>query len=430
MRNHRSARSASLLTAARRMLLPLAVVLAVLATSGWITRTESPAPGTWTAELQGWQRHALAGVPLADADAPPQEIAQFFGTLGHRKQLLLAERFPLVVGNLDGAPAEVRYAANRHALLRARAQERERMRDERLSPAGQHEAGRRMHRFDSLLRDDRQILAFDPHGRGRAAEVFGDLDLARRISVVVPGVDTDLLTFERTRLKYRAPSGMAEALHEEQQATRTAGNTAVIAWADYTSPRGVGVAAATGDLAKEGAERLADTVRGLPGESTVALFCHSYGSVVCGLSAERLPGRVTDIAVSGSPGMRVSHAGELGTDARVWAARAGNDWVGDLPHLAVGPLGHGIDPVHPSFGARRLGAGPTGGHAGYFVPGSDSLRNFARIGVGDLDALRWDADMAYCAPEGPMGRSVWNTRHIPAERRTHVSVGAYDDSHG
>ncbi|MGW3375488.1 alpha/beta hydrolase, partial [Streptomyces hydrogenans] len=32
-------------------------------------------------------------------------------------------------------------------------------------------------------------VAFDPTGTGRAAEVLGDLERARRVSVVVPGVD-------------------------------------------------------------------------------------------------------------------------------------------------------------------------------------------------------------------------------------------------
>ena len=41
-----------------------------------------------------------------------------------------------------------------------------------------------------MLANGRHILAFDPTGKGRAAEVFGDLDRAARVSVIVPGVDT------------------------------------------------------------------------------------------------------------------------------------------------------------------------------------------------------------------------------------------------
>lgn len=386
-------------TTTRRVLITLGVVFAVLASSGWLPRGEGPEPGSYAAQLAEWREVGVAGMELVDTDADPAEVARYFGTMGEREQLLLAERYPLVVGNLDGVPIEVRYAANRHALIEARRDERERMRDERLSPTGRHESKRRTDRFTSLLREGRQILAFDPTGRGRVAEVFGDLGSAERVSIVVPGVHTDLLTFQRTQLKYRAPSGMAEALYEEQLQADPEGSTAVIAWADYTTPRRVGMAAATGELAGEGAERLVDAVAGLPRGPQVALFCHSYGSVVCGMAADRLPDRVTDIAVAGSPGMRTSHASRLDTSARIWAARAANDWVSDLPHLAFGPIGHGQDPADPSFGALPVDVGRVDGHDGYFVPDTGTLRTFARIGLGRAVELSGH-DGPVCVPPG------------------------------
>ncbi|WP_438696087.1 alpha/beta hydrolase [Streptomyces alkaliphilus] len=388
----------------RRVLLPLAVVITVLAASGWITSGEPAAPDPRSQRLAAWHRDSIGGAELPSLASSPERIASFFASMGHRKWMLLAERHPEVVGNLDGVPVEVRYAANRHSLARARQEERERIDDERLSAAGRHHAGRLANRYASLLGEDRQILSFDPSGTGRAAEVFGDLDTAHRISVVVPGVDTDLLTFERTRMRYRSPVGMAEALHTEQTAAAPELPSAVIAWADYTTPRGVGVSAATGELAAEGADRLVRAVEGLPGDAPVALFCHSYGSVVCGLAAERLPDRVTDIVVAGSPGMRVSRADRLGTDARVWATRAIGDWIRDVPHLAVGPIGHGTDPVHPSFGALHVASGSARGHTGYFEPGSDSLRNFARIGTGLFTTVTGLRGAPLCTPETPVGQ--------------------------
>jgi tetratricopeptide (TPR) repeat protein len=86
----------------------------------------------------------------------------------------------------------------------------------------------------------------------------------------------------------------------------------------------------------------------------VVLYCHSYGSVVCGVAAHTLPRRVTDIAVAGSPGMRVENAAGLHTDARVWSMRDADDWIQDVPYLEVGGLGHGADPVSSEFGARVL----------------------------------------------------------------------------
>lgn len=223
-----------------------------------------------------------------------------------------------------------------------------------------------------------EILAFDPAGSGRIAEVFGDLDRADRISLVVPGVDTDLLTFQRSDRRYTAPVGMAKSLYRAERAADSGTRTAVIAWADYTAPAGLGVEAATAMRAADGAVRLNALLRALPGRAPVALYCHSYGSVVCGVAAHRLPARVSDIAVAGSPGMRTGTAAGLGTSARVWAMRDADDWIQDVPYLEVGGLGHGADPVSRGFGARVLSARDAKGHTGYFVPGTDSLRNFMR----------------------------------------------------
>ncbi|MDK1473965.1 alpha/beta hydrolase [Streptomyces sp. 549] len=360
------------------------MVLVLLATTGWTAlQNQHAKPEPRAVALTAWQKDTLGGRPLPAADADPRAVSRFFGKLDQRRQMTLAERHPLVVGNMNGAPLPLRYRANRVALTEAVHVERVRRNDERLSETGRQDAGRRMNRFLSMLRDGRQILAFDPSGRGRAAEVFGDLGTARRVSVVVPGVDTELLTFERTQQRYSAPVGMAQALHRSERAARPGLPSATIAWADYRAPRGVGVDAATGGLAEQGAQRLNALLRALPGGSTVALMCHSYGSVLCGVAGREAPARVTDIAVAGSPGMRAEQVSELGTRARVWAMRAEHDWIADVPHLEFGGLGHGTDPVSPGFGARRLSTEGATGHTGYFRPGSGSLRNLAAIGTGD-----------------------------------------------
>jgi pimeloyl-ACP methyl ester carboxylesterase len=184
---------------------------------------------------------------------------------------------------------------------------------------------------------------------------------------------------------------MATALYTAERAADPGIRTAVIAWADYTAPGGLGMEAATALRAEQGAVRLSALVRALPGDSQVALYCHSYGSVLCGVGARRLPARVSDIAVAGSPGMRVEKASQLHTSARVWATRDADDWIQDVPYMEVGGLGHGADPVSAAFGARVLSADGAKGHTGYFVPGTESLRNFAEIGVGAYRAVR-------CAP--------------------------------
>ncbi|WP_216588480.1 alpha/beta hydrolase [Streptomyces brasiliscabiei] len=379
-----------------RALLALAVVFVMLATTGWTAirshREESPLQ----ASLSAWQRGHLDGRELPDAESSPHRLAAFFASLTAQQRTRLAHRYPLAVGNMNGAPVKLRYRANRIALKQQSKQERERMRDQRLSETGRHEAGRRMHRFAALAAKSRHILAFDPDGSGRIAEAFGSLDKAERVSVVVPGVDTDVLTFQRTNRRYSAPVGMAESLYDAERAASPGTRTAVIAWADYTAPDGIGLDSATALRAEQGSVRLNALVRSLPGASTVALVCHSYGSVVCGVAAPSLPSRVTDIAVAGSPGMRAESVNQLRTAARVWAMRDADDWVQDVPYLEVGGLGHGADPVSSEFGARILSAADARGHSGYFEPGTDSLSNFAEIGIGAYGSVRCAREDGAC----------------------------------
>jgi Alpha/beta hydrolase len=370
-----------------RALLALAVVFVMLATTGWTALSSHRESTALQASLAKWEHGSIHGLHLPDPQAAPARLSRFFASLPQGDRDRLARRYPLAVGNMNGAPVTLRYRANHLALEQQREVEKKRMRDSRLSTAGQQDAGRRMQRYESLLSPGRQILAFDPEGSGRIAEVFGNLNQAQRISVVVPGVDTDLLTFQKTYSPYTAPVGMGRALYAAERAQSPATRTAVIAWADYTAPDGLGMDAATGLRAAEGAVRLNALVGGLPGRARVAMICHSYGSVVCGVAAHALPRRVTDIAVAASPGMRVSSASGLGTTARVWAMRDTTDWIQDVPYLELGGLGHGADPVSAEFGARVLSARDAQGHAGYFQPGTDSLRNLADVGVGAYGAV-------------------------------------------
>ncbi|WP_311137178.1 alpha/beta hydrolase [Streptomyces sp. I6] len=422
----------------------------VTGTAGWASDTAQrpvtgPPPGT-----EAWRSDRSLGRALPDpGSASPGEVAAFFKNLTEVQRQRLSARHPFVVGNLDGAPVSLRYRAN--ALAR-----------------GALGSGS----------DGRQILVYDPRGRGQLAEVFGDLARARRVAVVVPGSDIDAGTFDRTREMARslyeaandpgdrdggaaspdrassgawtgagddrAEDGPANAVNPKDTSnigntgkagkaaspedtgtghagrTLTAGRTpdsrtadgrtpdsrttegrtgkdsagsvpagngpngtvAVIAWAGYTTPVGVGLDAAAGDLAEAGAERLARFTRGVAatGAARPALFCHSYGSVVCGLAAERAG--ATDIVALGSPGMRADTVADLHTGARVWAAKAPSDWISKVPNVEFAGLGHGTDPTAPEFGARRVPAGDTAGHAGYFAPGTSSLRAFASIARG------------------------------------------------
>ncbi len=373
-----------------RPLLALVVVVVLLTTTGW-TSALSPraARDAMAAALAAWAHGTVGARRLPGVDAAPGTVARFFASLSGAQRLGLARRYPLVVGNLDGVDPALRYGANRLALLRQRAAVRADQHSDQLTAAGRTAMADLADRYTSLLAGRRQILAFDPTGGGRVAEVLGDLRTADRIAVVVPGVDTDLADFERADAKrYSATAGMARALYGAERRARPGARVAVIAWAGYTAPRGIGLDAFTGTLAARGAGRLESLLAGLPRRRDVALFCHSYGSVLCGLAAPHLPpGRVRDIAVMGSPGMRARDVTALHTTARVWAARDAGDWIGGVPHVEFAGLGHGTDPVSAGFGARVVSTAGADGHGGYFVPGTTSLTNFAAIALGDYSKI-------------------------------------------
>ncbi|MEW1694876.1 alpha/beta hydrolase [Streptomyces sp. NPDC093249] len=320
-----------------RTLITTALVTAVVAgTAGWASGKEQRAV---TGAPVGTERWRAAGLPDPESMSPAG-VARFFAGLGPVRQRALALAHPTVVGNLDGAPLELRYAANARAVR------------------GEFGGAR--------------VLAHDTRGRGQVALVYGDLARAEHVAVIVPGSDVDAA-------HVRPLAAMAEALRGA-----TGGRTAVIAWAGYTTPVGVGLDAATGRLAEAGADRLTRFADGLAavGAAEPSVFCHSYGSVVCGLAAHGL--KAKDLVVLGSPGMRAENVGELGTSARVWAAKDPSDWIDRVPDVRLADLGHGTDPTDPAFGARRVPADDARGHGGYFAAGTSSLRAFAAIAEGDV----------------------------------------------
>ncbi|ULR48388.1 alpha/beta hydrolase [Streptomyces deccanensis] len=374
----------------KRTLTACALVLATVAgTAGWAagdvqTAVTGPPPGT-----AAWTADRLLGRPLPDpASATPEQVARFFAGLTAAQRTALAERHPLVVGGLDGAPPELRYAANARAFTAGRDRELARAADPEQPEGARREARARAATYDGLLTPGRRVLAFDPRGRGQVAEVYGDLRTARRVAVVVPGSDTDLASYD-------VAAGMARDLRAEMTRRSPEDRPAVIVWVGYTTPVGVGWDAATGHLAEEGAPRLLRFLDGLAATTRPvappSVFCHSYGSVLCGAAAHRLTGRqVSDLVVVASPGMRLEHAGQVpvGARARLWAtARNATDWISRIPPVELFGLGHGADPAAPGFGARVVASDRAEGHTGYFAPGTASLSNYADIAVGAYGAV-------------------------------------------
>jgi len=340
-----------------------------------------------------WAADDSLGRELPDpATASAATVAAFFASLDTAQLDRLIAEYPLVVGNLDGAPLDVRYRANRVAIAAERDRARARAADHKLDATVRALAVARANDSEHLLTDGRQILAFDPRGRGLVSEVYGDLAGAERVAVLVPGSDADLGHFDQAVDPLRSPAGMARALLAEEHAQAPGTRTAVIAWTGYVTPSGLGPDAVTSRLADVAAPRLQRLLDGLRATShptaPPALFCHSYGSVVCGTAAPALhAGTATDLVVFGSPGMGVESASDLGTGVQVWATRNPADWIGNVPYLEVGGLGHGTDPTTREFGAMEISSAGAAGHNGYLADNTASRHNFAAIALGHYGDL-------------------------------------------
>ncbi len=291
-----------------------------------------------------------SGSTSGTASWPETRVAQEFARMSPDAADRFADEHPAEVGALDGAPLAVRYRAN--ALL-----------------AGPAYAGR-------------QLLLFDRAGTGRVVEVLGDPSTARRIAVLVPGVDTRLVDFDRGLggVRRRAPGWQARQLR-----AMVGPNVAVVAWLGYLPPQGIGLDAARSDRARLGADELVAFVRGLAvqaPQATIVVVGHSYGSLVAGYAARRLPAAVTDMVAIGSPGLDVARCRDLRARARVWAGSDPSDWTRRLPDIRVFGLGHGRNPSAADFGALPLDVADAHGHDGYFVPGTAALRSIAGVAAG------------------------------------------------
>ncbi len=312
------------------------------------------APAAWP-EVAQWLADPAA--PPDPVHASPAAVAAYFAGTPAAVGAELARRYPRIVGALDGAPVALRLTAN----------------------AGRYpESG---------------VLLYDPRGDGRIAVVAGDLTVAERVAIVVPGVDTTLANFASGLggVTRRAPQWQAGQLAAAVARDYPDARVAVVAWLGYDPPDGIRRAALREDSAAAGAVALQHFVAGLvasrPG-LRITIVGHSYGSVVAALAAPRLDPAVTDIVAIGSPGMAgAHHVGDLHTAARVWAGSAPDDWTRKLPGVRVLGVGHGRLPISADFGALPLPAGDVAGHDGYFVPGTSSLRALAAIAAGHPDAV-------------------------------------------
>lgn len=227
----------------------------------------------------------------------------------------------------------------------------------------------------------RRFWSVDPEGQGRAVEVLGELERARNLAVLAPGMGNDLESFS-------GQADRGEAIRHE-----AGPGTAVLVWLDYDSPQGIREAMSKAAALKAG-PRLADFLTSLDTvklpEAKVTLIGHSYGSDVVGQAL--LNGARPDrVVLTGSPGIdkHVDEASDLvAPPTRLYVERAPGDYVSYSQW-------HGPDPAGFADAIRMATNDPLANdtaisvhwHNEYYRTNSEALRNIGRVIRGDLSRI-------------------------------------------
>jgi hypothetical protein len=333
--------------------------------------------------------------PTMNQDRIAEQIAAM--TPAQRAQLI--DDAPFMVGNTNGVPWDMRFAANRINIAQA-------VREE--TGTGP-DALRRIGFYLDLLRDvddpagggqrvERQILAFDP-ARSTLVELNGDLDSASSVAVLVPGMNT---TVEGSAANTDTARRFVTATHGEVAAITYLGGpfphgpnvfAALAEAADphYALQMAPGLAAFSADVDR--------TVDATGRQVAVTYVGHSYGGSVLG-TAEALgmtADRTLYVAAAGA-GVGVDDPGDWhnrNPDVLRFSMTAPGDVIQLVQGLPGGP--HGADPDEMA-GVIRLAtghyddgrpmAGP-GAHTDVIDrPDSDSWRTILAVITGDRQHIQ------------------------------------------
>jgi pimeloyl-ACP methyl ester carboxylesterase len=232
--------------------------------------------------------------------------------------------------------------------------------------------------LETLLGSGGEILVYRPQLQHYAV-LFGDLENAEHVAVIVPGVG------DGTNL-------CQDWIPEAQNLYQAAASTAVALWKGYDNPADV-LAAAAGSI--ECNEDLATAAHdltefvgslALEPEQSLTVVAHSFGSIVTGAALADAGLKVTDVVVAGSPGMTVEGLRDLHMQqSHFFSEQAPGDAIAELGVF-------GAAPASPKFGGTRMSTNapehtPVTSHAHYFDPGSAALENMADVVTGQYEEI-------------------------------------------
>ncbi len=333
---------------------------------------------------------------MANPPAPSQ-VTSWWSSLDLSMRTALSSASPTMVGNLDGIPYRIRDRANR-ALLETSTEQLQ------ATIAGQSgrtvienakDQLRMLHSISDALGSAsaiprRTLMTLDVTGQGKAAIVVGDLNTARYVSYLVPGM---FFTIENQMGDW---ADAAATLYDEQRSwlaifePDAAPRVATVAWIGYHTPNLTNVGGI--ENAEQGRDSLAQAIEGLQSIRTgnlpyTTIIGHSYGSTAALMALTDYSIRVDALALVGSPGSPAKSVSALHVTAgHVWVGAAAWD---PIPHSSY----FGSDPGSAGYGARSMAVDggrdiltdlallPSIGHNQYFGAGTESMRNLALIGI-------------------------------------------------
>lgn len=409
--------------------------------------------------------HALSKAEeAAFAKMTPQQRADYWSQQSDEQKKFLCDNYPDLIGNADGVEAWARDRANRRRLPKLKqAAETEKAKLERdIENAGDNTALKadleerltkvkdQLKAYKSIetalnLQDGatqcqeyRSLLTLDvENGRVLAAVAQGDVDHAKNVATVVPGIGTTVENSLQNEIK-RGANLRSAAVAEGNIDSK---DVAVVSWLGYEAPPGPSfdmegnAEIATIDLADKGSNKLAGFLTGVnasrmygAGDANMTLLGHSYGSVVSGRATTKIADGVVDNEILfGSPGMGTYDPSEIHVpeERRFVSGVPGGDFVqgaggkryyaysllaGLIPGgglaLALGLEANGVgqlgmNPMAPGSGFTHISDDATGSaeynpwgvpslseipdtsnHSVYMDPGTETLRDMGRIVAG------------------------------------------------
>ena len=238
----------------------------------------------------------------------------------------------------------------------------------------------------------------------RAALAIGDVDNAKHVTTLVPGMTTSCR--RSTDLNLRYAHNMIEAAETAGGAEK--GSVAAVAWLGYEAPphpEELDFYVASTHKAEVGAQRLNGFLTGIHSwrsergmDVHQSAITHSYGSTTGGFAMRDIgEGVVDDFVYTGSPGSAVHSVGTLGVDPEhTWVSAIplhddvqgmGPDWtfgrdpkelegIGHLSGDATGGDGYNSDP----------NAGTFANHSAYFYKAKEGQHNYSLEDIGKVIA--------------------------------------------